>query len=166
MKKILVMIAAALLSLQAAVAAETFTLKGAGQPAIVATELPNGMQFKGYEGKPVVLNFFGKECRYCLREVPGLTAVKQRYGNKIGIIGVHVQERMTAAERSKMHFNYPVYEYGDNAAIVRHIAARAGYNGSIPFNVFFAADGEVAGIIPGYVDDKQLDVIFAELLKK
>ena len=166
MKRFLTMIAALLLLLQTAYAAEMFTLKGAGQPTIAATALPNGMQFKGYEGKPVVLNFFGKECRYCRREIPELIALKKRYGNRIGVIGVHVQEPMTPSERSAMDFDYPVYEYSDNAAIVRHIAGRSGFNGSIPFNIFFNADGEVAGIIPGLVDGKQLEAIFSDLLKK
>jgi thiol-disulfide isomerase/thioredoxin len=165
MKKWLITMAAALLLQVSAGAAETFTFKGSGEPTITAKELPNGMQFKGFEGKPVVLNFFGKECPYCRREIPHLIALKKRYGDKIGVIGVHVQERMTPKERAAFNFDYPVYEYEDNMAIIRHIGGRAGYNGSIPFNIFFKADGEVAGIIPGMVKGKQLEAIFTDLLK-
>ena len=166
MKKLLLMIAAALLLLQSGNAAETFTLKAAGQPTIAATGTPNGMTFKGFEGKPVLVNFFGKECRYCKREIPELVSIKKRYGNKIGIIGLHVQERMTPQERSRMRFDYPVYEYDDNQAIVRYIGTRARFNGSIPFNIIFNADGDVAEIVPGYIDGKRLEAIFAQLLKR
>lgn len=156
----------ALLPLQAA---ETFTLKGTGEKTIVATDLPNGMTFKGYEGKPVLLNFFGKNCRYCMREIPHLVALKKEYGDRIGIIGLHVQERMTFAERNMLQqqlgFNYPVFEYDDNMAILRHVGSRAGYNGSIPFNVIFNAKGEVTEIIPGYLGEADLKIIFTELLK-
>ena len=165
MKKFLMIMAAALL-LQTANAAETFTLKAAGQPTIAVTELPNGMTFKGFEGKPLLLNFFGKTCGYCQREIPHLEAAKKRFGDKIAIIGVHVQERMTPQERSAMHFDYPVYEYDDNQAIVRHISSRARFNGSIPFNIFFNPDGEVAGIVPGYLSGEQLDAIFTDMLKQ
>jgi len=175
MKKIWLIVAALLMLHTAASAvtaekAASFTLKGDGSPTITATALSNGMQFKGYEGKPVLLNFWGKRCRYCMREIPHLVALKKRYGDRIGIIGMHVQERMDFKERSMLQqqlgFNYPVYEYDDNFPIVRHIGSRAGYNGSIPFNIFFNGKGEAVEIIPGYVDDKNLDMIFSELLKQ
>ena len=172
MKK-LMMVAAALLMLfataNADAEAETFTLKAAGEPEITATDLPNGMLFKGYEGKPLLLNFFGKNCPYCKEEIPNLVALKKQYGDKIAIIGIHVQERMTLVERSTLQkqlgINYPVYEYDDNTAFVRYIGSRARFNGSIPFNIFFNGKGEVEGILPGYVDDAQLKAIFADMLK-
>ena len=149
--------------------AESFTLKAKGQPAIVATDLPNGMLFKGYEGKPVLLNFFGKNCRYCMREIPHLVALKQKYGNRIGIIGMHVQQRMSDGERfmlqKRLGFNYPIYEYLDNVGFVQHVGARAGFTGSIPFNIVFDGKGKVAEIIPGYISDRDLEMIFSELLK-
>lgn len=148
---------------------EVFTLKAAGQKSIVATSLPEGMTFKGYEGKPVLLNFFGKNCRYCWREIPHLVALKKRYGNKIGIIGMHVQERMSFAERSRLQkqlgFNYPVFEYDDNTAFVRYVGSRARYTGSIPFNIFFNGKGEVVEIVPGYLGEKDLNMIFSEMFK-
>jgi thiol-disulfide isomerase/thioredoxin len=151
-------------------APETFTLKAAGQTALTVTELPNGMHFKGYEGKPVLLNFFGKNCRYCMREIPHLVALKKKYGSKIGIIGIHVQERMSFKERNalqqRLGFNYPIFEYDDNVAFVRHVGSRAGYNGSIPFNIVFNAKGEVVEIIPGYLSAENLEMIFSDLLKQ
>jgi thiol-disulfide isomerase/thioredoxin len=176
MKKIVLICAVLLTMLQAAdtvhkpAPAETFTLKAAGEPSIVAKDMPNGMSFQGYEGKPVVLIFFGKNCPYCRKEIPGFVAMKKKYGNKIGIIALHVQERITKQERAELQkqykINYPIYEYDDNAAFVKYVGSRARFNGSIPFNIFFNAKGEVAGIIPGYVDEKKLDAIFVELLKK
>lgn len=164
------MISAVLLAYAAAGAAEMFTLKRAGEKTIAATALPNGMQFRGYEGKPVLVNFFGKNCRYCKREIPHLAALKQRYKDKIGIIGIHVQARMSPEERSALQqqlgISYPYYEYDDNMAIVRYIGSRARFNGSIPFNIVFNGEGEVAEIIPGYLGEKDLEMIFSELLKR
>jgi len=168
MKKILMMAAALLLMFQSADAAKTFKLEGPDAPAVIGTELPNGMQFKGYEGKPVLVNFFGKRCRYCKKEIPHLAKLKEKYGNEIAIFGIHVQQRMTPQERSAimkdLGINYPVYEYDDNVPFVYHVGARAGYNGSIPFNIFFNKKGEVAEIIPGYIGEKDLETIFSELV--
>ncbi|MEJ2500373.1 MAG: hypothetical protein P8Y65_04485, partial [Campylobacterales bacterium] len=72
MKRFVLMIAAVLLAYSAAGAADMFTLKRAGEKTIAATALPNGMHFRGFEGKPVLVNFFGKNCRYCKREIPHL----------------------------------------------------------------------------------------------
>jgi len=170
MKKVIVILSVLFMAWQSADAAEMFTLKAAGEKTIVATEMPNGMLFKGFEGKPVLLNFFGKECRYCKMEIPHLVELKKRYGDKIGIIAVHVQQRMTPQERAAMQkqfgFNYPIFEYDDNMAIVRHIGSRARYNGSIPFNVVFNGKGEVVEIIPGYLSGKDMEMIFSELLQK
>jgi thioredoxin-related protein len=51
-------------------------------------------------------------------------------------------------------------------AIVRHIGSRAGYNGSIPFNIFFNGKGDVVEIVPGYLGEQDLEMIFSELLKR
>ncbi|UFS63383.1 redoxin domain-containing protein [Sulfurimonas sp. HSL-3221] len=170
MKRIMMMMAALLLTMGSAGAAEMFTLKAAGEKTIAATELPNGMRFRGFDGKPVLVNFFGKQCRYCKKEIPHLEALKKRYGGRIGIIGIHMQGRMMPQERAqiagKAGFNYPVFEYEDNMAIVQHIGSRARFNGSIPFNIVFNGKGEVSEIIPGYLSDKDLEMIFSELLKK
>ncbi|WP_345971032.1 MULTISPECIES: TlpA disulfide reductase family protein [Sulfurimonas] len=170
MKRIIMMMAALLLTMSSAGAVEMFTLKAAGEKTIAATEMPNGMRFRGYDGKPVLVNFFGKQCRYCKKEIPHLEELKKRYGGRIGIIGIHMQGRMMPQERAqiagKAGFNYPVFEYEDNMAIVQHIGSRARFNGSIPFNIVFNGKGEVSEIIPGYLSDKDLEMIFSELLKK
>ena len=150
--------------------AKVFTLKAKGEPAIVAKDMPNGMLFTSFEGKPLLLNFFGKNCRYCMREIPHLVALKKKYGNRIGIIGMHVQQRMTEGERymlqKRLGFNYPIYEYLDNVEFVQYVGSRAGFNGSIPFNIIFDGKGSVVDIIPGYVGEKDLELIFSQLLKK
>lgn len=144
------------------------TIQAPGEPRIIATDMPNGMAFSAYKGKPVLLNFFGKNCRYCIREIPHLVAVKKKYGDRIGIIGMHVQERMGPSTLNNMKkrygINYPIYQYDDNVAFVRHVGVRARYNGGIPFNIFFNANGDVIQIIPGYVSEAELDKIFAQML--
>ena len=105
-----------------------------------------------------------------MREIPHLVALKKKYGSRIGIIGMHVQQRMTEGERyllqKRLGFNYPIYEYLDNVGFVQYVGSRAGFNGSIPFNIIFDGKGNVVDIIPGYVGEKDLESIFSQLLKK
>ncbi len=148
--------------------AKTFTLKAGGEKTIETVDTSEGMVFKGYEGKPVLLNFFGKHCRYCMREIPHLVALQKKYGNKIAVIGVHVQQRMTQGERfmlqNRLGFNYPIYEYMDNVPFVRHVGARAGWQGGIPFSILFDGKGRVVDIFPGYVDERTLDGMIQQAL--
>jgi len=144
-------------------ATESFTLKAPGEKSITATDLSNGMQFGGYEGKPVIVNLFGKHCKYCQREIPHLEAMHKKFGDKVGIIGIHVQEKMMPMEQAGLGISYPVFEYEDNMAFVRFIGSRAGFRGSIPFNIIFNAKGEVTEIIPGYLNLSDLEMILTEL---
>jgi len=65
--------------------------------------------------------------------------------------------------QDRFGFNYPVYEYEENTDFVRFVGSRAGFRGSIPFNIVFNAKGEVAEIIPGYLNKSDLETIFSEL---
>lgn len=151
-------------------AAADYTLKASDAPALEARNLDNGLMFEQYKGKPVILNFFGKKCRYCLKEMPHFVKMKEKYGDKFEIVSIHVQPTMSAAERADLQkrfgINYPVYEYSDNAQFVRDIGARAGWSGAIPFNILFGKDGEVLQVFPGYVDEKTLDQMIDAALKR
>ncbi len=148
----------------------SYVLKAPGVKSIEATDLPNGMIFKGYEGRPVLLNFFGKHCRYCMKEIPHLVALKKQYGDRLGIIGVHVQERMTPQERlalqKRFGFNYPIFEYLDNVPFVRNISNRAEWRGGIPFSILFDGKGKVVDIMPGYADMNMLQSLVAKAMKR
>lgn len=147
-----------------------FKLAAPDMQTVHAAGTENGMLFKEYTGKPVLLNFFGKHCKYCMLELPHLVALKQKYGDKIQIVGIHVQETMTQIERGKMQkrfgFNYPVYEYENNAQFVRYISARAQWQGGIPFSILFGKQGNVLQVIPGYADKPDLERMIDFALKQ
>jgi thiol-disulfide isomerase/thioredoxin len=97
-------------------AAKTFSLDDVrpGRPVV---------SLEALRGKPVVLNFFGSWCPPCVREMPALEAMSQRYRGRVQFVGVTFNDARDAArsllERSGV--TYPAafdaksdlaYDYG------------------------------------------------------
>ncbi len=147
----------------------TFILKANSAPTLHVKGTKNGILIKEYEGKVVLLNFFGKYCKWCMKEIPELVQLQKKYAKRFQIVAIHAQEPMNLLERSKLenrfHFNYPIYESVDNNKFKNYIAQRAGWRGSLPFSVLFDKDGNAVRIIPGYIPKKDLEQMVTVLIK-
>lgn len=147
----------------------TFELKAEGQPTLHIKEQPNGIVIEEYKGKIVLLNFFGKQCKWCMKEIPHLVDLQKTFQGKLQIVAIHAQQAMTPGERhmldKRFHFNYPIYEYADNADFVQYIAHRAQWEGGLPFSIIFDQTGSAAKIIPGYAPEEALKQIIEALLQ-
>lgn len=71
-------------------AAKTFALDDvrSGHPPV---------SLEALRGKPVVLNFFGSWCPPCVRELPALEAMSQRYRGRVQFVGVTFNDGRDAA---------------------------------------------------------------------
>jgi len=145
----------------------TFELKGQNAPTLHITEAPNGIVIEEYKGKIVLLNFFGKHCKWCMKEIPHLVSLQEKHKKDFQVVAIHAQQAMTPGERhlleKKFHFNYPIYEYADNPDFVQYIAHRAGWEGGLPFSIVFDKTGSAARIIPGYAPEEDLEKIIGAL---
>ncbi|WOE69478.1 TlpA disulfide reductase family protein [Hydrogenimonas thermophila] len=166
------MLAIFILTLQPILAKDstlTFELKESGAPLLHIKDTSNGIIIKEYEGKVVLLNFFGKHCKWCMKEIPHLVELQKKYKGKFQVVAIHAQEQMTLKERSQLenrfHFNYPIYEYVKNIDFIRYISQRAGWNGNLPFSIIFDKKGSAAQIIPGYAPKESLEKIIDSLIK-
>jgi len=148
----------------------TFTLKENGAPTLHIKETGNGILVKEYQGKIILLNFFGKRCVWCMREIPHLIELQKEYKDQLQVIALHAQDAMTLKERSaleqRFHFNYPIYEYVNNLDFTRYMAARANWKGSLPFSIIFDKHGNAAQIINGYTPKEELEKIIDFLIKQ
>ncbi|WP_300365434.1 TlpA disulfide reductase family protein [Hydrogenimonas sp.] len=148
----------------------TFELKAEGEPTLHIKEEPNGISINEYKGKVVLLNFFGKHCKWCMKEIPHLVDIQKEFKEKFQVIAIHAQQPMTPGERhmldKKLHFNYPIYEYSDNPDFVQYIAHRATWEGGLPFSIIFDQNGSAAKIIPGYAPKEDLEKIIEVLTKQ
>jgi thiol-disulfide isomerase/thioredoxin len=147
----------------------TFELKGQNAPTLHIKEAPNGIVIEEYKGKIVLLNFFGKHCKWCMKEIPHLVSLQEKYKKDFQVVAIHAQQTMTPGERhlleKKFHFNYPIYEYSDNPDFTQYIAHRAGWEGGLPFSIVFDKTGSAARIIPGYAPEEDIAQIIEALEK-
>jgi len=146
-----------------------FELKESGSPTLHIEDRPNGIVIKEYKEKVVLLNFFGKYCKWCMKEIPHLVQLQKRYKKKLQVIAIHAQEPMNIKERSILEkefgFNYPIYEYIHNLDFTKYISQRAGWRGALPFTIIFDKNGTAIEIIQGYVPKDSLEKIIDSLIK-
>lgn len=64
-------------------------------------QLFNGtsVSFADYRGTPLVINFFASWCRPCLSELPEFERVHQRYQDRVGFLGLNLQDAKSDAQR-------------------------------------------------------------------
>jgi thiol-disulfide isomerase/thioredoxin len=147
----------------------TFTLKGMGAPTLHVKESSNGIVIDEYKGKVVLLNFFGKHCPWCMKEIPHLVELQKENAKNFQVVAIHAQQPMTMAERSALQkrfgFNYPIYEYTDNVDFVQYISQRAQWTGSLPFSIIFDQKGSAFKIVPGYAPKEDIEAAIRYLIK-
>ncbi|MDQ1503940.1 MAG: cytochrome c biosis protein CcmG, thiol:disulfide interchange protein DsbE [Actinomycetota bacterium] len=126
-------------------AAKTFSLDDVrpGRPAVALEAL---------RGKPVVLNFFGSWCPPCVREMPALEAMSQRYRGRVQFVGVTFNDTRDAA-RSLLDRAGVTYPAAFDAK--SDLAYDYGIRG-MPTTVFIDADGNVVAGKKGEFSEVQL----------
>ncbi len=137
-----------------------FELKAPGQPTLHVIHTNNGIKVKEYPGKVILLNFWGKHCRWCMKEIPHLVTLQKTYKGKLQIIAIQAQGRMTPGEKSRLFqrfgFNYPIYDYEENPDFVRYISYRTDWQGGLPFSIIFDAAGNYVYKFTGYAPMEDL----------
>lgn len=122
-----------------------------------------GWKFKGFEGKVILLDFFGTWCPPCKAEIPHLNNLRKTLGDKFEIIGIDIGPRgggitpiydlISFIEEFKI--KYPVTTDGDNNKLYEALQ-QLNPNGSIPFMVLFNANGEYVNHYIGMVAEEML----------
>lgn len=112
-----------------------------------------------YAGTPVVLNFFGSWCPPCLREMPDLQAVSERYQGRVAVIGVTFQDTRDRAldvlRRSGV--TYPAgWDPNDEVAVAYALS-------KMPTTVFISRDGRFLERSEKELSEQQLDSIIERL---
>ena len=136
----------------------TVVVKGVavvGRPA-PRVELPGlrggRVRLADLRGRPVVLNFWASWCPPCLAEMPEFERVHRRLGDRVAFLGVNQRDQAQAAERlaRASGVTYPLAT--DPAGRVFDTFGGLG----MPTTVFIRADGTVAEIFAGQLDERLL----------
>src|SRR5437764_10621037 len=133
-------------------AAKTFSLDDVrpGRPPVA---------LEAFRGRPVVLNFFGSWCPPCVRELPALEAMAQRYRGRIQFVGVTFNDARDSARGllDRSGVSYPAafdaksdlaYDYGIQG---------------MPTTLFIGPDGNLLEGKKGEFSEPQLQAVIDRL---
>ncbi len=149
----------------------SFNIQTVQGKTLKVTELKNGLDFKDYKGKIVLLEFWGTHCPPCLYSINKYKALLNEFKDKVAMVAIEVQltprdKLKEFANRAKM--NYDVVAQDDARDFIRYVAQRAGWSGAIPFLIILDRDGEVLDIKRGFSPNefehikKLIDLVYSK----
>ena len=101
-----------------------------------------------YKGKPMLVYFWATWCKSCKQEVPELIALHKKYGSKLNVVGIAIDNTDKVREFAKQHqINYPLL-LGSNDATL--LSKQLGNSvGGLPFAVIVDAKGRIVQTLLG-----------------
>jgi len=172
MKKIIFALTLTLITsltiLQAEKLAPAFSLTTIDNKTINITETKEGLKFKEFKGKAVLIVLFGHKCPPCLKEIPEFIKLTNKHKDDLAIVALEAQDYPSDDVKSfaKEHMmNYNVIagvNYGD---FISYLAKKAGYNSEIPLPLLVSVDkyGEVQGVQAGRLREDELEFLVKDL---
>ena len=128
-----------------------------------------GLTFPKLKNKIVFIDMFGKNCPPCLKEIPHLVKLKEKYKNNIEIIALQVQEGMNIKETKefikKHKINYPVIKGRDFMQFIYYFSKKSGWLGMVPYMIMFSPEGKVKLAHKGYMEEAELEKKIKEEIK-
>jgi len=134
---------------------------------IQINERSNGFIFPQYQGKVIILEMFGKNCPHCIKEIPTIESIRNKYRGQLEVIAIQSQQRMTKNEAhnyiNRYNIRYPIIEGSTATNLQFFIQNTYSWRGVLPFTLVikdgvteFAYKGEVS-----YADlEKDIDSLF------
>ncbi len=113
-----------------------------------------------FRGKPVVVNYWATWCIPCRAEMPRIVAAAARYGSAVRFLGVDVEDDTKTAEdfARQRAVQYPMVS--DTQGAIRSAEHIVG----LPVTQFYRADGQLAFVNNGEIQDADLKKRIDELL--
>ena len=114
-----------------------------------------------HDGKPLYLNFWASWCPPCVKELPHIESLYQKYGDRVAFAAVSVDEHSEDAQAlaQKSGLTLPVYT-GNNAELSRNYGLDA-----IPVSLLIGKDGKILAKTVGGMTEKQLEAFLQPALK-
>jgi cytochrome c biogenesis protein CcmG, thiol:disulfide interchange protein DsbE len=117
------------------------------------------VSLEALRGKPVVLNFFASWCGPCIREMPALQAMSERYRGRVHFVGVTFNDRREAAKGvlDRTRVSYPA-AFDPSSDLAVDYAVRV-----MPTTFFIDADGKLVERKDGEISEVQLGKVIERL---
>jgi len=117
-----------------------------------------------FKGKPLVLNFWATWCPPCLKEIPDLVEIHNRFGARgVALVGVAVEEATRVPEFVKAHnINYPIVTGRDKGIwLLQTLGNKAA---GLPYTVVLDRSGSIVFTKRGAVTRERLEQVLEPLL--
>jgi peroxiredoxin len=115
-----------------------------------------------FRGTPLVLNFWATWCPPCRAEIPFFQSASQKYNGQVAILGVNDGERPDTVLDfvGDYGMTYPVLLDTGSAVSVRYRVT------ALPTTVFINADGVIAELFPGIINEAVLEDRIESLIRE
>jgi len=125
-----------------------------------------GLKFKGYEDKIILLDFFATWCPPCRAEMPHLVNLQKKYGDKIQIFSVLMEENKENSELTdfikEFELNFPILNSKENFFLSQALGGIK----SLPTLVVYDKSGEYFTHFLGAAPEEMLDAAIVKALAK
>lgn len=113
-----------------------------------------------YRGTPVLVNFWASWCVPCRQEMPELQAVRDRYGDRLVVVGINMWDSATDANAllAELGVTYPQGTDG-GSTVVKDFGID-----SVPSTAFITADGRYAAVANGKPSPAELQEMITKHL--
>lgn len=138
---------------------EIVTLKSTELPVVEEEEV---WQADDYNGKPVLIVFMGSWCPWCKKTMPAVTALKEKYGDQVEIVGAFMDTTPGPVRDAAKEHGFTVkalYNAGE-------LAEGLGVQG-LPHTMLFDKKHQVVKVWEGFRPDmeEQVTVEIDKLVK-
>ncbi len=147
-----------------------FTLKDVNGNSYEIQAVKWGLTFPSLKDKKAVaVLMFGEHCPPCLKEIPNLVEVKNKYKKEFEILALQVQKGMdekALKEFGKKHnINYPLFKGRNFMEFIYYFARKSGWLGSVPYMIIFDKYGHVKFSNLGYTEKEALEMGIKDAIK-
>jgi thiol-disulfide isomerase/thioredoxin len=134
--------------------------------------LPDGLRFKGYEKKIILLEFFGHSCPPCRASIPGYNRIQHKYEKDVVVIAIEswaLGKDQLKAYAKQLGIGYKVVAKSDSGKVFSFVEKLTGWspNYGVPFLMLFAPGGKLAKSVPPQrLNETYVESLIEEIRKK
>ncbi len=149
-------------------ATSVVTIDGETIPVNVTT---TGFVFAGYEGKPVLLEFYGDTCPHCITAIPMYNSLEAKYGNEILILTIDAPGAYATLTNAglqdfaaRMGMQYRTVAQENEGNMKAYAEGLVGPMAGVPYLIILDGNGNIITQIVGNVDESTLEGYILDLL--
>ncbi len=149
---------------------ETTTIQTVDGEKIQVERTKNGLIFKGYEDKVILLEAFGHSCHYCKTSIPGYNRLQKKYQKDIVVIAIEVWGSDKSGLKKyadSLGIHYKVVSKADSGKMIQFMQNLTGWIPGIgvPYLMLFSPGGVLAKDVPPHeLQEAYVDGLIKELL--